>query len=165
MGEKRKLFSKTVEYNGLVDLKAFGKEIQEFMKNQGYKAVELEYEESSHEDSRSFKQKLQIDTKPSDYVKNVFKVKYSASKIKDVEVQRANHKVILQEAKVKVEIEGIIETDYSSTWSLSKNWFFIKTILNQFFLTEQLEPDNALLIKTGEALTSRLKTFLNLYQY
>ena len=109
--------------------------------------------------------KIEFEKDLSDYLKHIFKIKFEANEIKNVEVERAEHKVLMQDAKIKIEIEGIIETDYGDAWNFNKNWFFIKTVFNKIVMSKELEPDNELMIQVGNELLSRIKGFLNLYQY
>ncbi|MBT3408080.1 hypothetical protein HOK68_00075 [Candidatus Woesearchaeota archaeon] len=165
MGEKRKIFTKKIEYSGLLDLKDLHKVIKDFFESKQYGYDDPEYEETAKEDSKSFKMKIEFEKDLSDYLKHIFKIKFEANEIKNVEVERAEHKVLMQDAKIKIEIEGIIETDYGDAWNFNKNWFFIKTVFNKIVMSKELEPDNELMIQVGNELLSRIKGFLNLYQY
>ena len=149
-----------------------------YAKNNGYaksihgiELIEIKDSSQSSTEFNSFqigdieKMKIEFEKDLSDYLKHIFKIKFEANEIKNVEVERAEHKVLMQDAKIKIEIEGIIETDYGDAWNFNKNWFFIKTVFNKIVMSKELEPDNELMIQVGNELLSRIKGFLNLYQY
>jgi hypothetical protein len=95
----------------------------------------------------------------------VIRVNTKMFNVKEVEVEKDGHKLTLNQGRVAVLIDGILQTDYENRWSSVPFYIFIRTMYDKFIYKSYIDQFEAKLNEEVEQLHTQMKAFFNLYRY
>jgi hypothetical protein len=103
--------------------------------------------------------------KYTDYSKSVIKIKAQFQDVKDIVIERDGRKVKMQEGKVIMIFDGILETDYEGRWEGKPGFFVLRTIFEKYVYTPFISGFERGVKEDVMALKNNVKAFLNLTKF
>jgi len=152
-------------YEGLFDASQLYKMIDEWFRTKGYDKWEIKNIEKVRPEGKYIEVILMPWKKMTDYLMFEIKVRMIITNLKEVEVEKDGRKVRLNQGSVQLVFDGYFTTDYEKRWEEKPMYFFIRAIMDKFFLNPYTDKYKGLLISDVNHLHSTVKAFLNLYRY
>lgn len=166
MTEKRLIISDLgLSYSGYFHASEVYKIINKFALERGYDWKETLNEVIVKEDHRNITLKLEPSKSISDYVKTTIKVEAEMSDVTDEEIEIDGKKITVNKGKVKVDLKGIMLSDYEGDWQSTAWRVFIRTIKDKFVYRDYTKSFEDKLKKDVMRLRNELSSFLNLNKY
>lgn len=154
-----------ITYEGLFDAQTLYKIIDEWFEERGYDKREALNTESVLPESKNIELLLEPWKKITDYAKIVIRLRIQMTNLKEVEIKKDGGKIKLNQGKVHLVFDGILETDYENKWEGKPMFYVIKVMFDKFFY-KPFSSGYASWVKDDVAhLSQRIKSFLNLYRY
>jgi len=154
-----------LEFSGLFDVKSVFRVMQQWASDKGYWLVEIKHVESVKPEGKWIDMDLMPFKKFTDYAKSVIKIRAQFQELKDVVVDRDGHKVKLQEGKIVMIFDGILETDYEGRWESKPLFFFLRTLFEKYVYTPFISGFERGIKEDLMLLKNNLKAYLNLTKY
>lgn len=154
-----------LNYEGLFNAKDYYKLLDNFFAEKNYDKREVLNMEKVEAGGKYIELEIEPYRKISDYAKLVIRIRTKMFNVKEVEVEKDGHKLRLNQGKVNILIDGIIQTDYESRWTDVPVRIFIRTLYEKFVYRKYMENDEAKLKDEVGQLHTQLKSFFNLYRY
>jgi hypothetical protein len=154
-----------INYEGLFNAKEYFKFLDSFFAEKNYdkrEGLNMEKVESS---GKYVEQEIEPYKKLSDYAKLVIRVNTKMFNVKEVEVEKDGHKLTLNQGRVAILIDGILQTDYENRWSSVPFYIFIRTMYDKFVYKSYIDQFEGKLNEEVEQLHVQMKAFFNLYRY
>ncbi|MCK5107555.1 MAG: hypothetical protein KAQ83_02415 [Nanoarchaeota archaeon] len=85
--------------------------------------------------------------------------------VKDVNVRKDGHNVVMNQGKVKVIFYGILKTDWEHRWENKPMMFFLRSLYNKFFYNGYVKGWRSEIKSDTHALKNAIKAYLNLNRY
>jgi len=162
MAEVRTVVAKTrIAFEGIFSIKEVRDLIMDWIFAKAYVPIEAKAQQVVKKDSKFFDYRLAPYKKLSDYAKCVVKIVISASNCKDVVVTVAGKKRKMQEGKVLVVVEGLLETDYESKWE--HPWLYaIRVIAEKYILSPFVSHHEKYVESETNQIISEIRSYFNL---
>ena len=157
--------SLVLNYQGIFNLNEFYRITDKYFREKGFDKYEKRNEEQVLKDQRQISIQIEPWKKINDYAKEVIKMNYNFTNIKDVTVVKDKHRVVLQQGKVSIKMMGYLETDWEHKWEGNAVLFFIRAIFDQFIYKIQTDKYQGLVAEDCQHLYSIMKSYLNLQRY
>ncbi|MFC1698073.1 hypothetical protein ACFL1H_07050 [Nanoarchaeota archaeon] len=156
---------KTIEYEGLLDIKEFYKSIDEWFAQQGYDKVEKMTSESVTEEGKH----IELDIAPilgfTDYAQSLMDIKLIFDGVKEVEIEVDGEKRRMSQCKAIIIIDAFLQTDYEGRWEEKPAMMIIRTFFDKFFLRSETGKYKKHIADDVNRFATFVTTFLNLYKY
>lgn len=154
-----------LNYEGLFSAKEYYKLVDGFMSEKNYDKKEVLNTEKVDAQGKYVELEIEPYKKVSDYAKIIIRVKTKMFNVKEVEVEKEGHKLRLNQGKVNILIDGILQTDYENRWTNKPTWIFIRTIYDKFIYKTYIDQFENNVKRDVDQLHTQLKAFFNLYRY
>ncbi len=154
-----------LNYNGLFDFNEFYRLMDKWFREKIFDKYEKRNEEQVFKDHRQIVFQIEPWKKVNDYCKEVMKITFTFTNLKDVVVVKDKHRVKLQQGKIKVKFMGYLETDWEHKWEGNPVLFFMRAVFDQFIYKVSTDKYQALVAEDTMHLYSILKSYLNLQRY
>ena len=154
-----------LHYQGLFNLNEFYRIVDKYFREKGFDKYEKRNEEQVLKDHRQIRIQMEPWKKINDYAKEVIKISFTFTKLKDVVVVKDKHRVTLQQGNVSVKFMGYLETDWEQKWEGNAVLFFIRAIFDQFIYKIQTDKYQGLVAEDTQHLYGLIKSYLNLQRY
>jgi hypothetical protein len=155
----------TIRYSGLFNATELYKLIDFWLMEKGYTKHELEANERVNEDHKEFDILKEPYFKISDYAKYVLRIEIIGKNIIDVDVQKGNHKVRLQQGNITFMVTGYLETDYEDRWQGKPWYYFLRGVFDKVIWRNHTWKYESGLVEHCNHLTSQVRAFFNLYRH
>ena len=152
-------------YEGIFSVSELYKLIDEWFRWKGYDKRENKNIEIVKPEGKFIEIELEPWKKVTDYAKNVIKIRIQMSDIRDVEVEKDNTKLKLNQGKVHFVFDGYLETDYEARWEGKPIFYFLRTIFDKYFYRPFTAGFERGVKEDLMHLHSQIKAFLNLYKF
>lgn len=151
-----------IVYEGYFSAKEVYRTIQEFLLEKGYDIDEKRNEEYVRPQG---KQTLWISENPlkiNDYVQYVINIVLIKENLKDKTIEIEGKKRNTQHGKITITIRGFLETDYERRWE-NKAWrWYLRIMVDKYFLKTKLHDEAEQLKDHLEGLGKMLKDYFNM---
>jgi len=154
-----------LDYQGVFDAKEVLKVIQQWATDKGYWLIEKKHGETTKPEGKVIDLEFEPFKKFTDYAKGVIKIKAQMQDLKDVVTERDGRKVKLQEGKIIIIFDGILETDYEHRWEGKPVFFVLRTIFEKYVYTPFVSGFERGVKEDLMSLKNNLKAFLNLTRF
>lgn len=155
----------SLTYEGLFSVKDLYKMIDEWFRWKGYDKREKKNIEIINPEGKYIELVLEPWKKVTDYAKNVIGIRIQMFDIKEVEVEKDNTKIKLNQGKVHFVFDGILETDYEARWEGKPIFYFLRTVFDKYFYKPFTQGFQAGVAADVKDLHGQIKAFLNLYRF
>jgi hypothetical protein len=155
----------SLNYEGLFSAKEFYRLVDSFMQEKNYNKKEVLNTEKVESSGKFIDMEVEPYKKVSDYAKIVIRVRTKMFNVKEVEVEKDGHKLTLNQGKVNILIDGILQTDYENRWTNRPFWIFLRTIYDKFIYKTYIDQFDNEVMRDVNQLHTQLKAFFNLYRY
>ncbi len=163
MAERELIADKTrVTYEGYFSTSDLFRYIKELCADRGYDYCELHHSNSVTKTGKHVEATLELGKYLSDYAKSRIYLRIQLENLKDVIIEKNNHKKRLQEGKAHFVINAFNETDYENRWENKPIFIFWKIVYDRYVLKpitggyeKQIQEDVAY-------FKDNVKAFLNL---
>ena len=152
-------------YEGIFSVAELYNMIDEWFRWKGYDKRENKNIEIVKPEGKFIEIELEPWKKVTDYAKNVIKIRIQMTGIKDVEVEKDNAKLKLNQGKVQFVFDGILETDYEARWEGKPIFYFIRTVFDKYFYKPFTAGFQRGVKEDLMHLHGQIKAFLNLYRF
>jgi hypothetical protein len=153
-----------IKYEGLFSSRELYKLIDVWFEDRGYEKKEMRNVEIVKPEGKY----VQIDLEPwkcyTDYAKFVIKIKYMLTDLKEVEIEKDNVKVKLNQGKILLIFDSWVETDYFNRWETKPLFFFLRTVFDKYIYKPYTMGYRSKCREDTMTLITQIKSFLNLYQ-
>lgn len=157
---------KVLKYEGVFSAKGIYDVIHSWASDKGYWPVEQMHAESLKPEGKFIEMIFYpCFKKLTDYAKAVLKIHIQMSEVQDVVLEQEGRKVKLKDGKVKITIQGFIETDYEARWEVKPLLYVIRTIFEKYVLTPFMHNFERTLREDMGVLEAQLKSYLNLSKF
>lgn len=162
--EKDKLLLEKLKYSGLGDLKSAYKFARDWFGEEGFGVIEEGYAEKiSGSGSKEFEIKWVAAKKITDYFRITVKVKWIIIGVSDVEVEIDGRKKKMNKiADLTMEIQGILEKDYSAKWEGTGMQKFFQELYHKYIIPQRNEEKEEQTVETVQNFKEEMKAFLEL---
>ena len=155
----------SLNYEGLFSAKEYYRLVDSFMQEKNYNKKEVLNTEKVESSGKFIEMEVEPYKKVSDYAKIVIRVRTKMFNVKEVEVEKDGHKLTLNQGKVNILIDGILQTDYENRWTNRPFWIFLRTIYDKFIYKTYIDQFDNEVMRDVNQLHTQLKAFFNLYRY
>lgn len=163
MGEKEIVSPKEiVSFEGIFSAAELFRLIDEWLLDKGYDRKEGKHTETIKPEGKYVELGLDPSKGLADYAKATLKIKITLAGIKDVIVTRDTTKQKMNQGKVTVAFEGILETDYEGRWEGKPIFLFIKILYDKFIYKTFTGGFETVIRQDVAFLKSQVKAYLNL---
>ena len=152
-------------YEGLFSMLDLYKMIDEWFRWKGYDKRENKNIEIVKPEGKYLELEIEPWKKVTDYAKNVIKIRMQVTGLKEVEVEKENTKLKLNQGRVHFVFDGYLETDYESRWEGKPIFYFIRTVFDKYFYKPFTSGFEKGVKEDVMHLHGQIKAFLNLYKY
>jgi len=152
-------------YEGLFDVTELYKLIDRFLKEKGYDKRERKNIERVTPEGKFIEIEIEPWKKITDYAMNIIKLRMIMTDVKEVEIEKDNVKMKLNQGKIQMVFDGYIETDYENRWESKPLFFFLRTLFDKYFFKPYTSGFQKNVIDDINHLHLEIKSFLNLYRY
>ena len=152
-------------YEGLFDAKGLFDVMKDWASDRGYWLIEKRHGEATKPEGKYIDMDFEPFKKLTDYSKSIVKIKAQFQEVKDVVVERDGKKVKLQEGKVLLTFDGILETDYEHRWETKPLFYMLRTIFEKYVYTPFISGYERGIRQETLTLKNNLKAYLNLEKY
>lgn len=165
MAERLNISKASISYSGLFSMRELFDVILQWARDKGYFPLEKSHTEVVQPDGRFIEMNMEPFKKFSDYAKSVIKLRVQLSGVKDVTVSRDDKKVKLQEGKVSLSLDAILETDHEHTWESKPILYFLRTVVEKYVLRPFISSQESLVKDDMVLLKNNLQAYLNLAKF
>ncbi len=155
----------SINYEGLFSAKECYRLVDTFFEEKNYDKKEVLNTEKVEPSGKYVELEIEPYKKVSDYAKIVVRVRTKMFNVKEVEVEKDGHKLRLNQGKVAILIDGILQTDYENRWTNRPMWIFLRTIYDKFIYKTYIDQFDNMVLRDVNQLHTQLKAFFNLYRY
>ena len=166
MAEKKLVIDQLkLTYEGLFDLNSFYRLIDSWFYEKQYDKHELRNYEQVLPTGKDIELELLPWKKTTTYFKNIIRMRIRFLNIKDVEIEKEDVKLNINQGTIRMVIDGYLESDYEGWWEDRPMFYFIRTLFDKYIYKSQFNKYQGWLIHDIQDLHSRIQKFLNLYKY
>jgi len=154
-----------LDYEGLFNAKDYYKLLDGFFAEKNYDKREGLSMEKVEASGKYIELEIEPYRKLTDYAKAVIRVRTKMFNVKEVEVEKDGHKLRLNQGKINILIDGLIQTDYENRWTDRPFYVFMRTLYDKFIYKRYMDDYTKYLKDEVGQLHTQLKSFFNLYRY
>lgn len=154
-----------ITFEGLFSLKDVIKLIEDWQSSKRYVPFERKAVESVRSHGKFIEYWFQPYRKPSDYVKYVIWIRLLGSDLKEKEVERDGHKLVLVEGKIQIIIDAFLETDWEKRWENKPLFYFLRSVWDKFIYAPFLSGSRQGVKDDAMHLKAQLKSYLNMQRF
>ena len=166
MAEKDYIVDKLrINYEGLFSISDLYSLIDNWLRTKGYDKRETKNMEIVKPDGKFIELLLEPWKGLTDYAKSIIRLRIQMSDIKDVEIERDNTKIKMNQGKINLVFDGILVTDYENTWEGKPFYYFIRTLYDKYFYKPFTSGFQNGVREDVIHLHSEIKAFLNLNRF
>ncbi len=154
-----------LDYEGLFEAKALFDVLKQWATDKGYWLIEKKHGEATKPEGKVIDFDMEPFKKFTDYAKSIIKIRMQFTDVKDAIVERDGKKIKLQEGKMVLIIDGILETDYEHRWESKPVFYTLRTIFEKYLYTPFVSGFERGVKEDVMALKNNVKAFLNLTRY
>jgi len=154
-----------LDYQGLFDAKGVLHVMNDWCRDKGYWLIEKRHGESTKPEGKYIDMEFEPYKKFTDYAKSIVKIRAQFNEVKDVVVDKDGKKVKLQEGKIIILLDGILETDHEHRWEGKPLFYVLRTIFDKYVYTPFVSGFERGVKDDTMTLKNNLKAFLNLSRY
>ncbi|RLE38894.1 hypothetical protein DRJ17_02575 [Candidatus Woesearchaeota archaeon] len=156
---------KTLDYQGLVDIPEFYKVVDGYFKRRGYDKKEALTAENVTETGKYMEVRLEPWKTLTDYAQSKFVIRIQFFDTKEVEIEIDKVKKRIHQAHVKIVTDAYLVTDYEGRWEENAFSFFIRTLMDRYFLRSLTNKQRAEIAEDVERFYQLIGSFLNIQKY
>mgnify|MGYP006277593335 CR=1 FL=1 len=165
MAEREFIVDKqTIQYEGLFDFKELYKLIDTFFEDRNYDKREKKNIEVVKPEGKYVEIELEPWKKETDYFKNVVHIRIIIRDMTEVEIERDKIKKKLNQGKLRIIIDAMLDTDYEHRWETKPLFFFIRTLFNKYIYRPFTMQYRGKCGQDVAQLVSQIKSYLNIYR-
>lgn len=154
-----------LNYQGLFDMAELMNVVDAWFAEKGYDKFDKKNYETVFEDSRQIEIEMEPWRNITEDVKFVIKLNVLITGLKDTIITKDKHRMKLNEGKMLITFDAIMETDLRYRWE-GKSWMqFVRTLIDHYVFKGQQDRFEVLVAQEVEELYYTLKSHLNLYKY
>jgi hypothetical protein len=154
-----------IQYEGLFSVSELYKLVETWFEERNYDKREIKNVEIVKPDGKYIEIDIEPWKKISDYAKVVIHLKYIMKNITEVEIERDNLKVKLNQGILILIFDAWIETDHEGRWENKPTFFFLRTVFDKYIYKPYTMGYRSHCGAEAKALISHVKGFLNLYRH
>lgn len=154
-----------IDYEGLFEAKGLFEVMKQWASDKGYWLIEKKHGETTKPEGKYVDFDLEPFKKLTDYAKSIIKIRMQFSDVKDVTVDKDGKKTKIQEGKVVIIFDGILETDYEHRWEGKPVFYFLRTVFEKFVYTPFISGFERGIKEDTRALKNNMKAYLGLTKY
>ncbi len=154
-----------LDYDGLFDAKEVFKVMQQWATDRGYWLIEKRHGETTKPEGKFIDMEFEPFKKFTDYAKSIIKIRAQFNDVKDVAVERDGRKVKVQDGKIIIIIDGILETDYEHRWEGKPVFYVLRSIFEKYVYTPFVSGFERGIKEDVLSLKNNVKAFLGLARY
>ena len=154
-----------LDYDGLFDAKEVFKVMQQWATDRGYWLIEKRHGETTKPEGKFIDMEFEPFKKFTDYAKSIIKIRAQFNDVKDVAVERDGRKVKVQDGKIIIIIDGILETDYEHRWEGKPVFYVLRSIFEKYVYTPFVSGFERGIKEDVSSLKNNVKAFLGLARY
>jgi len=152
-------------YEGLFDLAELYRLIDSWFYEKGWDKYEHINQEQITPSGRQIRLILEPWKNITDYFKIIIKIKAHFIDIKDVEVEKEDQRIKINQGEIKIIFDGYVLSDRRGLWSSKPLWWFLSIIFNKYIFKEHYNKAERWLLSDLDDLYQKIKSFLNVYKY
>jgi len=166
MAEREKIIDELrLSYEGLFDVNELYLAIDKWFRDKGYDKRELKNIEYVKPEGKFIELRIMPWKKITDYAKIEIKIRMQMSDIKEVEVEKDNHKIKLNQGKIQMIFDGFLTTDYENKWEGKPTYVFLRTLFDKFIYKGYTAKFQSQVAEDVNHIHTTIKSFLNLYRF
>ncbi len=154
-----------LNYQGLLNVNDFYRVMDKWFREKGFDKYEKRNVEQVFKEGRQIEIEIEPWKKINDYAKEVMKVVFLFTNVKDVTIEKDGHKMQMQQGKVAITFMGYLETDWEHKWEGTPWTFFLRAIFDQYVYKINTDKFYSLVAEDTMHLYNTLKAYLNLQRY
>jgi len=157
--------ARTFQYKGLFDLKELYMTQDNWLKQRGYKKVEVESQEQTDPTGKSVSLHILPYKKISDYAKIEIRMIMDCVNVTDVEVVKGGIKHRLKKGEIGFLFDAYLITDYEHHYESTAVLYFLRTLLNKFVYRIYTSKWEDQTIRDCREFQDEIRSFLNMHRY
>ncbi|HNZ52445.1 MAG: hypothetical protein BWY36_00795 [Candidatus Diapherotrites archaeon ADurb.Bin253] len=162
-GEKDKVFSSKIKYDGLMDFKEFYKFCYQWLiEEPELEVIENKYAEKISGDAKNIDVEWTGFRKVTDYFKFQVIVKFKVINLTNVEVLQDGKKLKMNKGSVEVSISGTLVKDYDGKFEHTSTQKFMRSIYEKWVIPSRVKEYEDKLVKACNDFLAQAKAFLDL---
>lgn len=162
MAEKELLLNEKLEHTGIFDFQGLYSYAHSWFKDESYNVQEEKYVEKVSGNGRDISFEWKTTKKLSDYFGVEHKIKVSAEKITDVEVEIDGDKKHMNKGKIVIEIKSTIVMDPEGKWEATPYYRFMRDVYNKYIVPGRVDSMKSKVTSDGRKFKEDMKSYLEL---
>jgi hypothetical protein len=154
-----------LSYEGLFNLLELYRLIDSWFYEKGWDKFERMNEEQITPEGRQITILLEPWKSMSDHFKLMIRIKLHFRDVKDVEVEKDQQKIKINQGEIKMIIDGYLLTDRRGQWKETPFQWFLVVMFNKYFFKQNFTKAEKWLNSDIDDLYQRIKSYLNVYKY
>ncbi|MFH0869774.1 MAG: hypothetical protein V1866_01815 [archaeon] len=166
MAERKIVFQdKTLNFQGLFDLKGLFRTINTFFADHSYDPFENKNFQEVYEDEKKVIFELLPYKKITDYYRLEIRVWAVFEHLKDVEVEIKGVKQKLLKGDANFTFDATLITDYENRWEGKGVYFFFRSLVDKFIYKGYTDRYEDAVTKDVRDLMEEIRAYLNMFRY
>lgn len=162
-GEKDKIFSSKLKYEGLLDFKEFYKFCYQWLTEETELDVaENKYSEKITGDTKGIKVEWKGTRKVTDYFKFQVDVKFELNNITNVEIVQDGKKIKMNKGIVEMTVKGNLIRDYEGKFEKTSSQKFMRSIYEKWVIYSRIKEYEDKIVNDCNEFLTQSKAFLDL---
>jgi len=154
-----------LNYEGLFEAKEVYAVVKAWASDKGYWLYERHHTESIKPEGKYIDMDVEAFKKITDYAKSVVQMRCQFHNVKDVIVERDGKKHKMQEGKILITFNGVLETDYEHKWETKPVFYFLRTVFQKYVYSPFISGFERGIKEDTLTLNNQVKAFLNLTKF
>lgn len=162
MAETDLLVKEKVDSSGIFNFSDLYGFVHAWLLNENYGVVEDKYSEKISGEKKDITAEWTVSKNTSDYFKMMYKMKFEARGLSDVEVEIDGAKKKMNKGSILFEIKGALTRDPESKWDTTPFNRFIRDIYNKYVIPKRVDSMKYKVFEDARDLKEQVKSFLDL---
>jgi len=154
-----------LSYNGPLSIKAFYKEVEDWIKEKGMEKELKNKMEHVTPKGKEIEWVVECWKNVAAYAKDVVRLRALFHNVKEVDILKEGKKKKINQANVLLIFDGILETELSERWEQKPMFYFIRALFDKYIYKFHTERYFDVVYADTHDLHKRLKAFFSLYKY
>jgi hypothetical protein len=166
MAEKKIVFrDKTLQFQGLFEIKGLFRSIVKWLDEHNYDLFENKNYEEIFENDKKIVFELLPYKKITDYYKFEIRIYLTCESLKEAEVELNGVKYRLLKGNMTCTFDATMITDYENRWESRPQYFFFRTLMDKFIYRSHTREYEHELRTDVQQLEEEMKAYLNMFRY
>ncbi|HJN57042.1 MAG: hypothetical protein QF436_01155 [Candidatus Woesearchaeota archaeon] len=164
MEKKQIVFDLRLSYNGPLSIEKFYEEVEKWIEEKGLQKELKRKLEDVESKGKKIEWVIEAWKSAGHHVKPVVRLRALFNNVKEVKIKRNKKTVKINQADALMVIDGFLETEFSTEWTMKPLFYFFRTLYDKYIWKVWSEKYDDIVSEDCYDLHKRIKAFFELYK-